>query len=224
MIRTQPAYLTFPPAAADLLTALYPANRLHLSAFLATAARHLGNHPYAPLDGCLTGHNCPPRVSAPPRRSGDAPATPLCALCALDVAIGRYANGMGESIQQEYWRIGTVGKQALIDMLEANPDAAPDKATERIAIDLSSRLHNGDLTPITAAEAAERADRFVCLRAITRTALGGRILASVTQSTVARLEARGWALGGYVTPQGRFAVEEQHRANLRAAKVRAGKA
>lgn len=194
---TTPRYLNFPEAAANpLRRGLDKQSQLHGSAFLSTAARQLSRRPLKP-QLCLDTDSCLPLT----------PGSDICLLCAVDYGVDRHSPGFDESIQLQYRAVGTVVKQALIDFLEANPGLTALDAVENLA----ARLHNGDLTPMTAEEAAERTDRLLCLRAIERTALGGRLLAAVGDDMRARLEARGWAVGGYITEQGKFAREQYAR-------------
>lgn len=197
MSSTTPRYLNFPEAAANpLRRALDKQSRLHGSAFLSSAARQLSRRRVKP-EPCLDTDSCLPLT----------PGSDICILCAVDYGVDRHSPGFSPDIQLQYRAVGTVVKQALIDFMEANPGLTGLDAVENLA----SRLHNDDLTPMTAAEAEERTDRLVCLRAIERTALGGRLLATVSDDMRARLERRGWALGGYITEQGKFAREEYAR-------------
>lgn len=136
------ANLTVPPEALTPLASLYRNNQLHAAAFLAHAARSLRTYPFAPLSGCATANNCLPstaRTSAP----RDAP---LCVLCALDRAVERFGSGMDPAVQDEYRKVGTVAKQAVIDILEANPEAEERDMVERICLALYARLHSEMLT------------------------------------------------------------------------------
>ena len=197
------AHLNFPALVADTLTRL-PDRQAHNHAavFLAYAARLLSRHPYRDMsEACLMTDGCLPLL----------PGAPLCALCAVDRAVDRHANGFPDSTIREFRAVGTVCKQAIADMLEANPELPREEAPERVALDLSSRLTTGDLTPLTAAEAADRADRLVCLRAIARTGLGGRVVGNPSDRVMASLVRRGWVAGGYITSAGQFAREQAHR-------------
>jgi hypothetical protein len=196
-------YLAFPAAAANPLRMLDRQSQLHAAAFLNTAVRQLERRRVKP-EPCLDTDSCLPL----------RPGSDICVLCAVDYGVDRHSPGFTDAIQRQYRMVGTVAKQALIDFMEANPHLAAADA----AIALSSRLHNADLKPLTAEEAAERADKLLCLRAIERTALGGRLLATVDDGMRARLEKRGWAAGGYITPQGQFAREDYAR-QVRAARA-----
>lgn len=215
-------FLTFPPLAAEPLAALDRQSQLHASAFLASAARFLSARPTAPLGRCVERPHCLRPAAAPPRRhgtgNGTPPATPLCLLCAVDVAVDRHGYGFPASIQAQFRRVGTVAKQAVIDVLEANPSAPTDYA----CVHVSTRLHQARLTPQSAAEAAEESDLLHCHRWLPRANYRGAI-PDLPEAVAKSLTARGWMVAGLVTPQGKFASEQYKRDQRRARSLRAAR-
>lgn len=208
-------HLTFPPAAAEPLAGLRRVSQLHACAFLAKASDLLTKHPYAPLDDCTAANHCQPPVSSPPRRETTGRhATALCLLCAVDAAVERYSRHVTPAISDEFHAIGTVAKQAALDVIEANPgtETMPAEVTGMV----STRLHTEDLSPRTAAEQAEDAELALCFRWLDHTNYRGAI-PSLPPGVEAVLVRRGWMLGGTVTGQGKFA-HEQHKRDVRKAR------
>jgi hypothetical protein len=186
----------------DPLRALPGNARTHMSGLLDRASRILGNRPYRDTAACA---GTPLGTCNGPER---------CVLCAIDTALLYRAHGADDAV----WdllraTVGTV-KQAALDLIAANPGVPDREAPERICVDLSSRLHNGDLTPRTADEAAERALHFRCIRALQTASVFGQIRAT-DPDILTSLQNRGWEAGGYVTPAGRFAREDWERAVAR---------
>lgn len=130
--------LTLPPAALHPLGSLYRNNQLHAAAFLAHAARSLRTYPHAPLSGCATANNCLPSTA----RTSAPRDSLLCVLCAVDRAVERFTSGMSPQVSDEYRRVGTVTKQTIIAILEANPELEEEHTVERICLALYGRLHS----------------------------------------------------------------------------------
>ncbi len=199
-------FLNLPATATTRLSEyLDRQSQLHAAAIAGTAAGYMQDRPYADLNNCVEENRCGPRRGA----------SPLCLLCAVDQGIDRHARTQSEQFTRELFAVGTIIKQAAIDIVEANPDTPSEKADREALVMLSTRLHTGDLRPMTAAEQEDIVMRFRCLRAIDGAGHRGR-LRTADETVIADLVRRGWALAGIVTPQGRFAADEARRAAARA--------
>lgn len=197
-------YLTVTPAVVERLAALHRQEQMWAAAFLRAAAAHLSlNQP-----GCRTAGPCVP----------DPPGAPYCLLCALDAALERYSHGFAEEQVREFYGVGTITKQAAVDLLEANPQVG----AERVCADLAARIHSRDLLALTAAEQAERALTFRCQQALERALTSGRI--PETDPVVrAALTQREWMYGGRITRAG-IRARELVRRDVRQFNQQAGKA
>jgi hypothetical protein len=127
------AHLQYPPAVTDPLRQRTRQEQMWMSAWLTSASRLLMQHPDKGVL-CMETDGCLPLK----------PGSPLCPLCAVDASVNRHCVGFTESTIREFFAVGTVCKQALINLMEANPHACTETyAAALFTRELASRLRDG---------------------------------------------------------------------------------